>query len=386
MRVVITCAGTGGHINPAIAIADLIKTNEPNSDIIFIGTESGLENDLVPKAGYKIYKIRTGKLLRKITLKNFKALYNAYVGIHDSKKILEEFKADLVIGTGGYICGPVMTASRKLKIPYILHEANAFPGLAVKMLAKRSACTMVGFKEAIPRLNNMTNVVYTGTPSKFNEEKMFNLNKETCKKDLGLSNVNKKIVFITFGSQGAKFLNNTIINMIKETLDDNIFYILVTGKNNYEEIENKLKDIDLSKYLRLEKFVYDMDKMYKVSDLCITRAGALTINELVIFKKPSILIPLPYATENHQLYNAKVLETIGCATIIEEKNLTTSILYTKVKEILNSENRSSEMINNFDKVVKKDVEECIYEQIEKIFKKWGENVGQGYYKKEQKGN
>ena len=369
MRVVITCAGTGGHINPAIAIADLIKTNEPNSDIIFIGTESGLENDLVPKAGYKIYKIRTGKLLRKITLKNFKALYNAYVGIHDSKKILEEFKADLVIGTGGYICGPVMTASRKLKIPYILHEANAFPGLAVKMLAKRSACTMVGFKEAIPRLNNMTNVVYTGTPSKFNEEKMFNLNKETCKKDLGLSNVNKKIVFITFGSQGAKFLNNTIINMIKETLDDNIFYILVTGKNNYEEIENKLKDIDLSKYLRLEKFVYDMDKMYKVSDLCITRAGALTINELVIFKKPSILIPLPYATENHQLYNAKVLETIGCSTIIEEKNLTTSILYTKVKEILNSENRSSEMINNFDKVVKKDVEECIYEQIEKIFKK-----------------
>jgi UDP-N-acetylglucosamine--N-acetylmuramyl-(pentapeptide) pyrophosphoryl-undecaprenol N-acetylglucosamine transferase len=369
MRVVITCAGTGGHINPAIAIADLIKVNEPNSEIIFIGTEAGLENDLVPKAGYKIYKIRTGKLLRKITLKNFKALYNAYVGIHDSKKILEEFKADLVIGTGGYICGPVMTASRKLKIPYILHEANAFPGLAVKMLAKRSACIMVGFKEAIPRLNNMSNVVYTGTPSKFNEEKMFKLNKDTCKKDLGLGDINKKIVFVTFGSQGAKFLNNTIINMIKETLDEDIFYILVTGKNNYEEIENKLKSVDLSKYLRLEKFVYDMDKMYKVSDLCITRAGALTINELVIFKKPSILIPLPYATENHQLYNAKVLETIGCATIIEEKNLTTAILYSKVKEILNSDNRSNEMINNFDKVVKKDVEECIYEQIEKIFNK-----------------
>jgi len=368
MRVVITCAGTGGHINPAIAIADLIKRNEPDSEIIFIGTELGLENDLVPKAGYKIFNIRTGKLLRKFTFKNIKALYNAYVGIKDSEKILKEFKADLVIGTGGYICGPVMTASRKLKIPYMLHESNAFPGLAVKILAKRSACTMVGFKEAMPRLNNMINVVYTGTPSKFNEEKMFKLNIETCKKELGLDKINKKIVFVTFGSQGAKFLNNTIINMIKEKQDEDIFYILVTGKNNYDEIENKLKEIDLSKYLRLEKFVYDMDKMYKVSDLCITRAGALTINELVIFKKPSILIPLPYATENHQLYNAKVLETVGCATIIEEKNLTTSLLYSKVKEILNNNNRSIEMISNFDKVIKKDVEESIYEQIQKISK------------------
>ncbi|MDD2377020.1 MAG: undecaprenyldiphospho-muramoylpentapeptide beta-N-acetylglucosaminyltransferase [Clostridia bacterium] len=369
MRVVVTCAGTGGHINPGIAIADLIKKKEPNSEIVFIGTLNGLENDLVPKSGYKIYNIRTGKYLRKLTLENVKALYNAYIGIQDSEKILKEFKPDLVIGTGGYICGPVMIASRKLKIPYILHESNAFPGLAVKMFAKKSACTMVGFKEAISRLNNMSNVVYTGTPSKFNEEKMFKLNKETCKKDLGLDEINKKIVFITFGSQGAKFLNNTIINMIKENMDEDIFYILVAGKNNYEDIENKLKETDLSKYLRLEKFVYDMDKMYKVSDICITRAGALTINELVIFKKPSILIPLPYATENHQLYNAQFLEKIGCGSIIEEKNLTTSILHSKVKEILYSENKFNEMISNFNKVEKKDVEESIYEQIEKIFKK-----------------
>lgn len=371
MKVVITCAGTGGHINPGIAIADLIKKNDPESEIIFIGTKEGLENDLVPKAGYKIYSIRTGKLLRKITLKNVKALYNAYVGISDSEKILKEFKADLVIGTGGYICGPVMTASRKLKIPYMLHESNAFPGLAVKMLVKKSACTMVGFEDAVARLNNMSNVVYTGTPSKFNEEKMFKLNKETCKKELGLGDINKKIVFITFGSQGAKFLNSTIINMIKDNMDEDIFYILVTGKNNYDEMQNKLKEIevDLSKYLRIEKFVYDMDKMYKVSDLCITRAGALTINELVISKKPSILIPLPYATENHQLYNAKVLEKIECAYIIEEKNLTTSILYSKIKEILGNENRSNDMVNNFSKALKKDVDKIIYEQILKAVKK-----------------
>lgn len=373
MRVVITCAGTGGHINPGIAIADLIKRNEPESEIIFIGTISGLENDLVTKAGYKIHSVRTGKLLRKVTFKNVTALFNAYVGIKDSEKILKEFKPDIVIGTGGYICGPVMTAAKKLKIPYMLHESNAFPGLAVKMLAKKSACTMVGFKEAIARLNNMSNVVYTGTPSKFNEEKIFKLNKETCKKELGLDMINKKIVFLTFGSQGAKFLNTTIINMVKDNRDEDIFYILVTGKNNYDEIVNKVKEIekevDLSKYLRIEKFVYDMDKMYKVADLCITRAGALTINELVISRKPSILIPLPYATENHQLYNAKVLENLGCASIIEEKNLTTTILHSKVKEILGSENRSNEMVDNFNKAPKLDVEKSIYEQIQKIVKK-----------------
>ncbi len=379
MKVVITCAGTGGHINPGIAIANLIRKNRPESEIIFIGTKEGLENDLVPKAGYKIYSIRTGKLLRKLTFKNIKSLYNAYLGISDSKKILKEFDADLVIGTGGYICIPVMTASKKLKIPYILHESNAFPGLAVKMLAKKSACTMVGFEDAIARLNNMSNVVYTGTPSKFNEENMFKLNKEVCKKELLLDNLNKKIVFLTFGSQGAKFLNNTIIDMIKEKMDEDIFYILVTGKNNYDEIENKLKEsnVDLSKYLRLEKFVYDMDKMYKVSDLCITRAGALTINELVIFKKPSILIPLPYATENHQLYNAKVLEEMECATIIEEKNLNSNLLYSKIKEILGNDNRSNDMINNFDKFLKKDIEKSIYEQIDNVLKHRGENVGQG---------
>lgn len=371
MRVVVTCAGTGGHINPGIAIADLIKKKNPNSEVIFIGTKTGLENDLVPKAGYKIYSIRTGKLLRKLTFKNVKSLYNAYVGIKDSEKILKEFKPDLVIGTGGYICGPVMTASKKLDIPYMLHESNAFPGLAVKMLTKKSACTMVGFKEAKTRLGDMNNIVYTGTPSKFNEESMFKLNKEDVLKELGLDKLDKKIVFITFGSQGAKFLNGTIINMIKEKLDNKIFYILVTGKKNYDEIYKKIQelDVDLSEYLRLEKFVYDMGKMYKVADLCITRAGALTINELIAFKKPSITIPLPYAAENHQLYNAKVLEKINVSNIIEEKNLSTSLLYLKIKNILDNDENYKEIINNFDKVSKINVEETIYKQIEKIFRK-----------------
>lgn len=371
MKVVMTCAGTGGHIIPAIAIANLIKKNNPESKVIFIGTETGLENELVKKAGYEIFSIRTGKFLRKLTLENFKSIYKVYLGAKDSEKILKEFKPDLVIGTGGYICGPVMNASRKLNIPYMLHESNAFPGLAVKMLAKKSACTMVGFEDAITRLNNMDNIVYTGTPSNLNEEKMFNLDKDKCLKEFNLDKINKKIVFVTFGSQGAKFLNKKIIEMIKDNLDKDIYYILVTGNNNYEEIQKQIQECgtNLSEHLRLEKFIYEMDKMYKVADLCITRAGALTLSELVISKKPSILIPFPYATENHQLYNAKVLEKIGCAKIIEEKNITSSLLYSSIKEVLSDDKKYNEMINNFNKIPKKDVEKSIYEQISKVLKK-----------------
>ena len=170
MRVVFACAGTGGHINPAIAMANLILKKENDSQILFIGTETGLENKLVENAGYKISHIRTGKILRELTLKNITALINAYKGIGDAKTILKEFKPDIVIGTGGYICGPVMKAAKKLKIPYYLHESNAFPGVSVKLLAKDAKCVMVGFEDTKARLNSKAKVVYTGTPAKFTEE------------------------------------------------------------------------------------------------------------------------------------------------------------------------------------------------------------------------
>ncbi|MEG1990215.1 MAG: undecaprenyldiphospho-muramoylpentapeptide beta-N-acetylglucosaminyltransferase [Clostridia bacterium] len=372
MKVVIACAGTGGHINPGIAIADLIMKKFIDSEVIFIGTKTGLENDLIPKAGYKIYSIRTGKLLRKITVENIKAVYNTYVGISDSEKILKGFKPDIVIGTGGYICVPVMLAAKRLHIPYMLHESNAFPGLSVKLLAKYSSCIMVGFKEALTRLNNMSNTVCTGTPSKFDSNDIQKLDIEKCKKDLEINNSDKKIVFITFGSQGAKSLNLLIIKMICEKLDKNILYILVTGKNNYEDVKNlvknleKEKGIDLSEFLDLRKFVYNMDKMYKVADLCITRAGALTINELSIALKPAILIPLPYAAENHQLYNAKVLGSIGAGVIIEEKDITVDLLYNEITKILND--KLSIMTMNFTKLEKQDVQKNIYNEILKVYK------------------
>lgn len=338
---------------------------EKNSEILFIGTETGLENKLVENAGYKIKHIRTGKILRELTLKNITALINAYKGIGDAKNILKEFKPDIIIGTGGYICGPVMKAAQKLKIPYYLHESNAFPGVSVKLLAKNAKCVMVGFEDAKQRLNSKAKVIYTGTPAKFTEEDIFNLDKVQCLKKLNLDDINKKIVLVTCGSQGAKKINEVVLSMIKKYQNEQVYYILVTGDKNYDEVLDLKKQAEeelgksLDDYLRVEKFIFNMDEMYKVADMCITRAGAMTISELSLAHKPSILIPLPTAAENHQFFNAKVLENVNAAKIIEQKDLTEEKLNETVMKII-SNNNIDIMGQNASKVIVQDVEEKIY--------------------------
>ena len=365
MKVVFACAGTGGHINPAIAMANIIMKNEPDSQVLFIGTETGLENKLVANAGYEIKHIRTGKIIRELTLKNFSQMIHAIQGIGDAKKLLKEFAPDIIIGTGGYICGPVMKAAVKLKIPYYLHESNAFPGVSVKLLAKNAKAVMVGFEDAKQRLNPKANVVYTGTPAKFSEEDIINLDKEACLQEVGLENINKKIVLVTCGSQGAKRINEVLLDMVKEYQDENTYYILVTGDKNYDEVLKLKEDIEkeigksLDEYIKLEKFIFNMDKMYKVADMCITRAGAMTISELSLAHKPSILIPLPTAAENHQFFNAKVLADVDAAILIEQKDLTTKSLNDAVKQIIDG-NNIEKMSANASKVIVKNVEENIY--------------------------
>ena len=369
MRVIFTCAGTGGHINPAIAMANIIKKREPDSEFLFIGTEDGLENKLVKNAGYNIAHIRTGKLLRSLTLKNITALINAYKGIGDAKKIIKKFKPETVIGTGGYICGSVMKAAKSLKVPYMLHESNAFPGVSIKLLANNAKCTMIGFEDARNRLNKNANVVYTGTPAKFNEEDILNLNKEECMKELDINPGNKKIVFVTCGSQGARKINEILISMIGKFQDEDIYFVLVTGDNNYEDVISLKSKIEsevgknLDEYIRIEKFVFKMDMMYKIADLCITRSGAMTISELSLAGRPSILIPLPTAAENHQFYNAQVLEKVDGAKIIEQKNLTEEVLNELIKEIITDQDKIITMGNNARKVIVEEVEEKIYECI-----------------------
>lgn len=372
MRAIIACAGTGGHINPGIAIAGIIKEREKDSEFLFIGTETGIENELVAKAGFDIAHIRTGKLYRKITLKNFKSVFDTIAGINDAKKIIKEFKPDIVIGTGGYICGAVMLAAKSLKIPYVLHESNAFPGVAIKMLAKNAARVLVGFEDAKARLKNRQNVIYTGSPAKFNSGKIEKLDKETCIKELGLDKCidGRKVIFVTGGSQGAKRFNEVVVNLALEKKSNKFFIVLCAGMKNYDAINKKLIQIkDANKYIKLERFIFDMDKMYKVSDLLVTRAGAMTITELTLAAKPAILVPFPYAAENHQYYNAKVLEDSNAGKIIIESEFNEQSLYNQIEEIINSEDKLKIMSDNSKTLQKNDVEQVIYDEILNVVKR-----------------
>lgn len=369
MRVIFACAGTGGHVNPAIAIARIIQKNEKDSEFLFIGTKNGLENKLVKNAGFEIVHIRTGKLLRKLTLKNVKAIFDTYAGIGESIKILKDFKPDLVIGTGGYICGPVMLAAKKLEIPYMLHESNAYPGVSVKLLAKKAKYVMLGFEDAKKRLKRQDNLIYTGTPAKFNIDEFDSLKKDESKKEFNIEKINKKIVLVTCGSQGAKKINETVIQMVAKKKSKEYFIVLVTGEATYDSMRKELDELKIeneSEYIKLEKFVFNMDKMYKACDMCITRAGAMTITELALAARPAILVPLPTATENHQYYNAKVLENARAGKIIEQKDLTIDLLNNTINEIICNNDKLREMSANARKMAKLDVEEKIYNCIKQI--------------------
>lgn len=368
MRCIIACAGSGGHINPGIAIANYIKKMEPSSEFLFIGTETGMENEIVKNSGYNISHIRTGKLYRSLTFKNIKSVLDTLAGIKDARNIIKEFNPDIVIGTGGYICGPVMFAASKLKVPYVLHESNAFPGLAVKMFAKGAKCIMTGFEDTKIRLKNKENVVVTGSPAKFSIESIDKLDKEICKVELGLEKIagNKKIIFVTGGSQGARKINQVMLSMVEKYRSNDFYVIISAGMKNYEYLDKLVKEKKLKKFIKIERYIFDMEKMYKSSDLLITRAGAMTITELSLSARPAILIPLPYAAENHQLYNAKVLEEKGAALVIIEKDLNEEDIYNKIIELISDGNKLENMGQNSRRAAVLQVEEKIYNEIKKV--------------------
>lgn len=372
MKVVIAAAGTGGHINPGIAIANKIMAEEPNSEIIFIGTGRGLENDLVPRAGYELKKIDAYGINRKINIDNIKRLYKTIKAIGQAKKILQEFKPDIVIGTGGYICVAVGQAANKLNIPIVLHESNAFPGVAVKLLSNKATEIFVGFKEAKDRLPKAKKVVVTGTPSKIANKRLSEEEKIEKKKEMGLR-LDIPTVLTFGGSQGARSINEALLGIIENKLNDRYQIVWAAGKENFENIKNELAnkkiDINSTNNTKIVPYIYNMQEIMEVADLIVSRSGAMTITEISELGKPAIFIPFPFATENHQEYNAKVLENVNAARIILDKDLNYSKLNDTINEII-KDNRSLEnMGNNAYKVAKLNAEEKIYKEILKVIKK-----------------
>ena len=371
MKAIIAAAGTAGHINPGLAIANKIMQEDKNSEIIFIGTDRGLENDLVPRASYKLKTIYAYGLSKKISIDNLKKLYKTYKGYGQAKKIIKEFNPDIVIGTGGYICGATITAAHSLKIPTMLHESNAFPGMAVKMLAKKTNTILVSFKDAISRIKNAKKIVYTGTPVKIRKKEYNENQKDKIIKDIKLSK-NKPIVLVFGGSQGAKKINDTIIEIIKNKQNKNYQIIWAAGPKQYDIIKEILKkekiDIENIEQVRIVPYIYNMEEVMNISNIIVARSGAMTVTEIANLGKPSILVPLPNVSHNHQLYNAKVLEKINAAKIILDDEMKAETLNNMIEEIVLDKNKIEEMGKNALKVSTTDVEEKIYSEIKKLVK------------------
>ena len=371
MKVIIAAAGTAGHINPGLAIANKIKEKEPNSEIIFIGTPRGLENDLVPRAGYKLKTIEAYGLSKQISITNLKKICKTLSATGKARKIIKEFKPDIIVGAGGYICGPVVWAGKKEKIPVVLHESNAFPGKAVKMLAPKADKILISFEEARNRIPKAKKIVFTGTPVKI-EKKDYTLEqKEKILKEIGLK-LDLPIVLIFGGSQGAQKINETIIGIIENKLNKDEQIIWATGPKQYDivksELEEKNIDINNIKNTKILPYIYNMEELMNVSDIIISRSGAMTITEISNLGKPSILIPLPNVSQDHQLYNAKVLENVGAAKIILNNELNKDNLIKEIKEIINTPNLMKKMGEKAYTKSVKNVQEKIYNEIKEVLK------------------
>ncbi len=371
MRVIIAAAGTAGHINPGLAIANKIKQEEKDSEIIFLGTTRGLENDLVPKAGYELKTIEAYGLSKEISISNLNKMIKTFKGIKTAKKIVKEFKPDVVIGAGGYICGAATLAANKYKVPVVLHESNAFPGKAVKMLAKKADKILISFKDAEERITNANEIVYTGTPVKISKKEYSMSEKAEILKNNGLSEL-KPIVLIFGGSQGAQKINEAVIGILTEKLNKNYQIIWATGNKQYETIKDTLTqsgiNIENIENARILPYIYNMEEIMNVSNVIVARSGAMTISEISNLGKPSVLIPLPSVSQNHQLYNAKVLEKVGAAQIILNDELTKQNLNDAINSIVVDSDKMKTMGEKALKEAAYDAQEKIYNEIKEVIK------------------
>ena len=372
MKVIIAAAGTGGHINPGIAIANIIEEEYPNSDIRFIATGKKLEEDLIHNAGFKSYAIHANGFSKKLSIENIKKNINTIKGFKEAKNILKEFKPDIVIGTGGYICGAVISEAKKLGIPTLLHESNAYPGLAIRLLSKKADTILVGIEKAKESLNKAKRVVYTGTPTKVKPLNLTKTDKKRILKELGIDD-KLPIVLVFGGSQGAKKINDCILEIIKNSMNLDYQIVWSTGSIQYDIIKDELKnegfDISKIKNTKILPYIYNMDEVMSVSDLIVSRSGALTLTELALLGKPAIFIPLPSSSANRQEDNAKVFKQAGAAEIILNNEVEKDKLNNMIKQIVLDKEKLEKMSLSSKKLAVLNVNERILNEIKKLLDK-----------------
>lgn len=375
MRALISGGGTGGHINPALAIADKIRMENPDAVVEYVGTAKGLEATLVPKAGYKIHYIKVKGFKRSLSFDNFDAAIKAFTSVVAAKKIIKEFKPDVVIGTGGYVCWPVLKAAAKAGIPTIVHESNAFPGVTTRMLSKYVDKILLGFEESKKYLDcDESKLLRVGSPV---SEKMINANKESSRNKLGIDE-SEKMVLSAGGSLGAMAINNSVYELIKNyTLPEGVYHVHATGNAGWQEQSARYLELGFEKVdddtlkkgkVTVCRYIYNMHELLSACDVEICRAGAMTISELAVMGKAAVIVPSPYVTNNHQYKNAKVLCDKNAALMIEEKNLNGEILTSTVKELIENDEKRHTVENNVREFAVTDSLDRIYDIIKKTLK------------------
>lgn len=367
MRYIVTGGGTGGHIYPALAIIKEIKDSDKNAKILYIGTKQGLEAELVPKEGIDFKTVRVQGMPRRLNKKSFIALKELINGLKDAKKIIKDFKPDIVIGTGGYVSGPVVFMAKRMKIRAVIHEQNAFPGITNKILSRYVDRVLVTFDEATKYFKYPERVVKTGNPIR---KEILNIKKEDAYNKLNIKN-NKPFVLSFGGSGGQKKLNDAIFHIIKNyKLEDDFQLIHITGSRLFEDFMLRLKkeDITIPNNIRIIPYLYDMPEALNVADLVIGSSGAITLAEISALGVPSILIPKAYTAENHQEYNARFFEREGASIVILEKDLSGVNLYNTINKLINDKDRLYDMSLKCRKLGDKNASKHILYEINKLFK------------------
>lgn len=358
MRVIIVAGGTGGHIYPALAILNKIKKEEKESNFLYIGTTDRMEKEIIPKKNIPYIGIPMQGLNRKYILKNIKVLNKYRKAYYKAKQIIKEFNPDIVIGVGGYITSPVLKAAHTLHYKTIIHEQNSYPGLSNKILSKKVDKILVSLPETI-NFFPKEKTVYTGNPR--SEE--IALIKKGNKQNLHFS-ADKKLVIIVMGSLGSKTINKKLLDLMPAFQTKNYEVLVITGNAYYEEY----KKINIPSNVKICPFIDNLIEIMKVADLIISRAGASTIAEITTIGLPSILVPSPYVTNNHQLKNAKELEKVGACVILEEKNFSEQSLLQNIDEILNNKEKYRKMQQANKKLGVTDSATRVYNEIKKLVK------------------
>ena len=346
MRILFAGGGTAGHINPAIAIADTIRAHDKNAEIAFIGTSYGLENDLVSKAGYPIYRIEMRGLKRSLSLSNVKTAYYYFTAPIKAKKLIKEFRPDVVFGTGGYLSWPLVKAATMLGVPSAVHESNAIPGKAIRMLSGKVNRIYLNFPTAAEEIKEKEKIMVVGNPLISNGAIPRSPELEA---KLGVEE--GEFTVLSFGgSLGADKLNKTVIAVAKmyESEHRRVLFVHSCGGRKYDDALKFARAAGAAdcKNLRMMKYIYNMPEWEACADVVISRAGAMTLSELALAGKAAVIVPSPYVANNHQYENAKRLADAGAAIMIEEKDITPELLKATLDELIGNDEKRRALCEN----------------------------------------